>query len=172
MPLAGSRIAASDLNAVIAATTAKPLVRLVQQSAQSLASDTDTAITFGASSEDVDTHGFHDTSTNTSRITPTLAGWYRLSGTVWLAADTDVTSFYASIGKNGSVVARNRLVLPSTATSSAFRSFAVTALLQANGSTDYFELLGRQLQAAAASLNSNVATSFSSTFECVYERPL
>jgi hypothetical protein len=170
---AGDPISAADINAIINATTGKPLVRLTQQSAQALASDTDVAITFGASSEDVDTHGFHDTGTNTSRITPTVAGWYRLSGTVWLAADTDVISFYASIGKNGTVVTRNRNAWPSTATVAGLtRSYAVTALQQANGSTDYFELFGRQLQAAAASLNTNVAGAFSSTFECVYERPL
>lgn len=172
MPFAGDTVSAADINAIIAATTGKPLVILTQQSAQSLASDTDTAITFGASSEDLDTHGYHDTSTNTSRITPLQAGWYRLKGVVWLAADTDVISFYASIGKNGTIVRRNRLVLASTATASAFRALEVNAMQQANGSTDYFELFGRQLQAAAGSLNTNVASSFSCSFECAYERPL
>lgn len=170
---AGDRIFASDLNTVIAATTAKPLVRLVQQSSQSLASDTDTAITFGASSEDIDTNGFHDTSSNTSRITPTVAGYYRLSGTVWIAADTDVISFYASIGKNGTIVgARTRLILPSTATASATRSAPVSVIQSANGSTDYFELFGRQLQAAAAALNSSTGAGFASVFECELIRPL
>jgi hypothetical protein len=170
---AGNRIFASDINAIINATTAKPMVRLVQQSAQSLSSDTDTAITFGASSEDWDTHGFHDTSTNTSRITPTVAGYYRLTGAVWLAADTDVISYYSMIGKNGSVVGpRIRTSLPSTATASTTRSIQVVAVQTANGSSDYFELFGRQLQAAAAALNTNAAASAASVFECEYLRPL
>lgn len=171
--VAGGPTNLADFQAILNATVSKPLVRLVQQAAQSLASDTDTAITFGASSEDVDTHGFHDTGSNTSRITPSVAGWYRLSGTVWLTATTDVISFYASIGKNGTIVAsRNRLVLPSTATASVARSHAVNVMQQANGSTDYFELFGRQLKAAAAALNTNVSGSFSCSLECEFLRPL
>jgi hypothetical protein len=170
---AGNKAPYSEITSIRQASMDKALVRLVAQSAQSLASDTDVALTFGASSEDYDTAGWHDVGTNTSRITPNIAGYIRLSGTVWLGADTDDISFYASIGKNGTVVQRNRLVLPSTATASAFRSYAVTCVLTANGTTDYFELFGRQLQAAAGSLNTNVAAGgFSSTFEAEYLRPL
>lgn len=174
MPVyAGSRGFAAAINAIAAGSTEKPLVRLVQQSAQSIASDTDTAITFGASSEDIDTHGFHDTATNTSRITPTVAGYYRLTGSVFWANDTDLVSSYSSLGKNGTIIApRSRMVLPSTATSSLTRAIPVTAIQQANGSTDYFELFGRQLQAAAASLNTNTGGSFASVLECEFLRPL
>lgn len=164
----------ADYTALAAASINKPLVRLIQQSAQSLASNTDVAITFGASSEDVDTHGFHDTSTNTSRITPTVGGWYRLTGTVAYAADTDLVDYYASFGKNGSIITpRVRTILASTATTSTGRAIQVVVMQQANGSTDYFELFGRQLQAAAASLNTNAgATTLASVFECEYLRPL
>lgn len=169
----GSRLTAADLAAIQAASSLRYLVRLVQQSSQSMASDTDTAITFGASSEEIDTAGWHDTGTNTSRITPLTPGYIRFTGTVWFAADTDDISIYASIGKNGTIVQRNRIVLPSTATASSFRSVPVTCIQQCNGSTDYIELFGRQLQAAAGALSTNVAAGgFSSTLEAEYLRPL
>lgn len=169
----GSRAASVDVLAIVGASSGKQLARLVQQSSQSVSSDVDTAITFGASSEEIDTAGWHDVATNTSRITPLTAGYIRFTGTVWWAADTDDISIYASIGKNGTVVQRSRLVLPSTATSSLARSVSVTCVQQANGSTDYFELFGRQLQAAAGTLSTNVAVGgFSSVLEAEYLRPL
>lgn len=173
MGLSGSRAASVDVLAIQAASSTKALVRLVQQTAQTISSDTDTAITFGAGSEEMDTAGWHDVSTNTSRITPTVPGYIRLNGIVWWAADTDDISIYAGIGKNGTVVMRNRTVLPSTATSSLTRSVAVNCLQTCNGSTDYFELFGRQLQAAATTLATNIgAGGFSSIFEVEYLRGL
>jgi hypothetical protein len=169
----GSRAAAADVLAIVGASSGKQLVRLVQQSSQSLANDTDVAITFGAGSEDIDTAGWHDVATNTSRITPLTAGYLRLTGTVWWAADTDDVSIYASIGKNGTVVQRSRIVLPSTATASVTRSVTVTLMQQCNGSTDYFELFGRQVQAATGTLSTNVAAGgVSSVFEAEFLRPL
>lgn len=163
----------ADILALVQASSGKPLVRLVQQAAQSIASATDVAITFGAGSEDVDTHGFHDTSTNTTRVTPTVPGWYRLNGTVWMAADTDVINLIVGFGRNGSQMApKNRLVLQSTATASIPRSFNATAMLSANGTTDYFELYVAQQQAAAAALNTLASGSTSSVFEVEYLRPL
>ncbi len=163
----------TDILALAQASSGSPLVRLVQPAAQSIPSSTDTAITFGAGSEDIDTHGFHDTSTNTSRITPTVAGYYRLTGTVWWAADTDIISIYAGLGKSGNFQApRQRVVMPATVTASASRSIFVTAVLSANGTTDYFELLSQQTQSAAASLSTAAAGSSSSVFECEFLRPL
>jgi hypothetical protein len=170
--VSGKRAYASDVQAIVNASSGRPLLRLVQQATQSIGSDTDTQITFAAGSEEIDTSGWHDVATNTSRVTPTLGGYVRFTGTVWWAADTDLVSIYASIGKNGTVVQRNRIILPSTATSSLTRSVTVTCIQSCNGTTDYFELFGRQLQAAAGSLSTNVATGFSSTLEAEYLRPL
>lgn len=161
-----------DYTALATASVSKPLVRLVQQTAQSIASNTDVAVTFGASSEDTDTNGFHDTGTNTSRITPTVAGYYRLTGMVTYAADTDLVDYYAVLAKNGTAVQRARTILASTATTSTSRTISVTGILQANGSTDYFELMARQLQAAAASLNTNAPGTTSPVFEAEFLRPL
>jgi len=168
---AGKRAGSADLLAIQNSSSLRPMVRLVQQISQSLSSDVDTAITFTSGSEDYDLAGWHDVATNTSRVTPTVPGYIRLFGTVWFAADTDDISIYASLGKNGTIVQRNRIVLPSTATASAFRSVTVTCGQACNGTTDFFELFGRQLQATPGTLSTNVAAGgFSSTLEVDFQR--
>lgn len=170
--VSGKRAYAADVQAIQNSSSNKPLLRLVQQVAQTLASDTDTAVTFGAGSEEIETVGWHDVASNTTRITPTVAGYLRLYGTIWLAADTDITNFHASIGKNGSIIHRNRLVFPSTATGSSTRSLQVTCMQACNGTTDYFELFARQLQATPATLNTLTGTGIASVLEAEYLRPL
>lgn len=174
MVATGGKFLAADLNTLITLTLNRPLVRLQQQATQSVPSLTDTAITFGAGSEDIDTHGFHDTSTNTSRITPSVAGYYQVSGNVWWGNDADLKSYHAAIAKNGSVVARNRVLLPNATvvTDATTRSHSAFAILSSNGSTDYFELMGQQQQQAAGALSTSVSGSFSSVLECIYLRPL
>ena len=171
MALAGGSTNYADYAALAAASLSRPLVRLVAQSAQSIPNSADTAITFGAGSEDIDTHGFHDTSVNISRITPSVAGYYQLSGNVWYVSDADVISYYAMIAKNGSPASRSRVVLPSTATTGS-RSINAFAVLPANGTTDYFELLTNQTQAAVAALSTSATGTFTSVLECVFLRPL
>jgi hypothetical protein len=168
--VAGGVVFAADTTTIAALTTGKPLVRLVQQSAQSLANSTDAAILFGSGSEDIDTHNFHDVSTNTNRITPTVAGYYRLTGTVYFAASTAVTNYWANISKNGTIQApRSRMVLPATASASLARSLTVSLMLPANGTTDYFELIGQQTSGAA--LNTATGGGTASVLECEFLRP-
>lgn len=173
MVATGGKWLANDINTLITLTLNRPLVRLIQQAAQSIATTTDTALTFGAGSEDIDTHGFHDTSTNNTRITPTVAGYYQLYGVVWWGNADNITSYHAGIGKNGSVAARQRTLMPATLLPAATtRSINAAAILSANGTTDYFELFGQQNRATPASLSTNVGGTFSSMFECMYLRPL
>ena len=174
MVASGDPINATDVTTIEDYTIRAPIVRLIQAAAQSVPSNTDTAVTFGAGSEDIDTHGYHDTAVNTSRITPLLAGYYQLTGVVSWAADTDIIRHDAVFAKNGSGVApRNRFVTDATATANAARmTYPVVAVLTANGSTDYFELIANQLQNAAAAENTLVAGSSASVFECIFLRPL
>jgi hypothetical protein len=171
MVATGGKVLSADFNTLVTLTLQRPLVRLIQQAAQSIPNTADTALTFGAGSEDIDTHGFHDTGTNTSRITPTVAGYYQLYGVVWWGNASDITSYHAGIGKNGSVAARQR-TLALTGVGATTRSINAAAMLAANGSTDYFELFGQQTRSPNASLSTNVGGTFSSMFECIYLRPL
>ena len=51
-----------------------PMVKARQTTVQTLTTGVSTAITF--QTEDVDTHGFHSSTTNPSRFKPTIAGYY------------------------------------------------------------------------------------------------
>lgn len=169
MPFAGDPVYASDVETIEDYTTERPLVRLVQQANQSIPDATLTALTFGAGSEEIETTaGFHDTVTNNSRITPTVAGYYRFSGVYHTGIPTTLVSIDASFRKNGV-----------TSIPSGTRGFSGSALAQAamasciqsmNGTTDYMELMAFQDSAGAA--NTNVSSRFTSFFECEFLRPL
>jgi hypothetical protein len=161
---------ADDINDIDDGTLSKPLVRLVQQSAQSLTDNTDTAITFGSGSEEIDTHGFHDVTTNNTRVTPTVAGYYRVTGTLFMVAGADFVTIVATIAKNGTVQPPRKRDGPN-ATSSA-RSVTASAILSANGSTDYFELIGTQDNTANTARNTSAGGSFASVLEVEFLRSL
>ena len=169
--LVGTAPDIADILALVAATSSKPIVKLVQQSAQALADNTEAAITFGAGSEVVDSHGFHDTGVNPSRITPNRPGWYTLRGTLTLPALTTYASVQVGIRKNGANVASVVRDGPN-ATGSA-RSLQVAVLEQANGTTDFFEVSALQDNTANTAQNTpSNGGSLSCVFECVFERNL
>jgi hypothetical protein len=170
MVAAGDPVYATDVDTLADQTTGRPLVRLVQQTAQSLTDNTEAAITFGSGSEDIDTHGYHDTSSSNTRVTPGLAGYYQVTGTLVMVARADYATIVARVGKNGSAQAPAGRQGPN-ATSSA-RSVTATAMLSANGTTDYFELLGTQDNTANVAQLTSVGGSFASVLEVEYLRPL
>ena len=173
MPVAaGNRAASGDVQLIQAASSQKGLVRLVQQTPQTINSNVDTALLFGAGSEEIDTAAWHDVATNTSRITPLLAGYVQFTATVWWVADTDDIAIWAGIGKNNVIIQRSAIILPSTATASTIRSVSTSCIQQCNGTTDYFELFAKQLQATPGTLSSSTSVGTSSTFEAQYLRGL
>jgi hypothetical protein len=141
-----------------------PITRLVQQAVQSLANATNAAITFGAGSEEIDTHSFHDTAVNTSRITPTKPGRYRAVGTVNVASSGAVTILTAFIGKNGLAVQPFARSKPGTAATTT--AAAVSAIVEMNGTTDYVELWGNQTSGGA--LNTQASGGVNSVLELEY----
>lgn len=169
MVAAGDEINAADLTSLEDYTIRKPLVRLVQQAAQSMTSSTAAAITFGSGSEEVDTHGFHDTTTNPSRITPTIAGWYRLTGTFNIVSGTSVTQLVGVFRRNGTTVAPLVPLRPDAA-SNAAQGIQITATVSVNGSSDYLEFWASQNSSGA--INTNVTVGQQCVFECSFERPL
>jgi hypothetical protein len=80
----------------------------------------------------------YDTNSNfaSSRFTPTVAGYYQVNSTVTIQA---TGSFYVltSLYKNGSSFAEGGLA---SGNASAYNRASVSALVYANGSTDYFEI--------------------------------
>lgn len=98
-----------------------------------------------------DAFGWHSTSTNTDRITPNVAGIYRVTATVaWGTGATGIRRL--QIAKNGVSVqeSRNSASVLSTTNTLAY----VVAM---NGSSDYLNL--NTYQDNATSLTSNVAVT-------------
>lgn len=124
-----------------------PIGRIVATGTQALADNTLTAITFSAT-DDIDTHAQHNPSSNNTRVTPNVAGYYRFEGNVWFDGQTTpvfndthfrlngVTSLASGGGGQGSTGAQ---------------AFPCSATQLMNGTTDYVELMARQNSAGADS---------------------
>lgn len=165
---AGGRINASTINDIIRGTLNKPAGRLVATSTQALADNTQVAILFGSGSTVFDTHAFHSESSNTSRVTPNVAGVYRISGTGFFATQATPNISDVCIRKNGST---NQAAAWRYAASSTQAVSGITQIeIEMNGSTDYFELVMRQDSAGAD--DTNQSSQFSSALEWEYVRSL
>lgn len=172
MPFAGDPVYASDVETIADYTTQRPLVRLIQQAAQSIPHNTNTAVTFGAGSEDIDTHNFHDVTTNPSRVKPTIAGYYRCRATTLHGSRTDYTAINGWIRKNGTGnLAPAHRYGPSTSSTQVQTTIA-EAIVACDGVTDYVESVVLQGNTAAVAQSTNLSSQFSSVFEVEFLRPL
>lgn len=159
----------SDVQTVADEVEDKPVGRIRQTVAQSgVANITIFAVTMDT--EDHDTGGFHSTSSNTSRVTPTTAGYYQVKGVVTFAGQTDYVGLDAIIRTNGSTTlpGAGRQGAPGSNTTV---SVPVSAQVQMNGSTDYFELCGRATRGTGTS-GTTVSSFLASTLEWEWLRPL
>lgn len=155
----GDILTADALNAVADV----PAGRIRQGTAQTgVVNSTITAITFTAADE-IDTHGFHDPTTNSDRVTPTVAGIYAVKGGACIAGNTDFTQTQTFITKNGGALAPAHRITPGATAQTLV--LPVHAEVQCNGSTDYF---GISYQATRSGAGTN-ATAVSSQFACVLE---
>ncbi len=107
----------------------RPAFRAYRATTQSISSNTLTKVQL--TSVEFDTCAGFDATTN-YRWTPTVAGYYSLTGAIIIAS---ASRLYAAIYKNGSQISRGN------DTASGF-SVQVTDLVYLNGSTDYVELWG------------------------------
>lgn len=129
--------------------TNPPRARLRQTVAQSVATGTFTPITFDT--EAFDTHGGHDTSTNTSRYTCRIAGYYQFSGKVcWSGNSTGRRA--SQWWLNGTVITGTQVAY--AATTAADVEHVVLTLDVAMAVGDYVELAG--YQDSGGSLNTIV----------------
>ena len=144
---------ASDVVVTVPARTGNlavdgPAFSAYQSSAQTLASNTTTKLLFQA--ETFDTNGNFDS----SRFTPTVAGYYQITTTFYVSASytTGSVSFY----KNGAVYQNGggNSASPS-GTANAWQS---TGLIFLNGSTDYVEAYG--IVATGQALSAGASTTY------------
>ena len=94
-----------------------------------------TNITFGAGTETVDVSGWHSTSTNTERITPTVEGYYLANAWVrW--NETALNDYGIVLVKNSATEAELWLE------GDYYPSGSVSKIIYMNGSTDYVRVQG------------------------------
>lgn len=164
---AGQIVLDTDLAAIIAASSNKPVCRVVANATQSIPDAVITSIAFAA--EDMDSHGMHSTVTNNERVTPTVAGIYRVRGTVYLPGRVDYSNMNATIRKNGAT-----MLSPSDRKANLVNAQAVSltaeVLVDMNGTTDYVELTVFQDNTANTASSTNASGTFTSVMEVEYVR--
>lgn len=106
-------------------------------------------------SERFDTSGWFDTSTG--RFTPQVAGYYRLSWCLRLGVAGDTFNVLAVLYKNGAVHADGACLraVPSSAVASSG-----SAVVQANGTSDYFDVRLVHDYAGTVGLEPGAAASY------------
>jgi hypothetical protein len=163
---AGDDVRWTDISTIQAATTGKPIGRIVASGVTVLADNTQVAIPFSGT-DDIDTHGYHDPAVNNTRVTPSLAGYYRFAATGFFEAQTTPVVSDVNLRKNGT-----SNLAPAWRNVGQIQAFSgeVTALVSMNGTSDYIELVMRQDSAGAD--NTNQSSQFSSVLEWEYVRPL
>lgn len=147
-----------------------PVGRARQATLQSGIVDVTTfAITLDA--EDYDSHTQHDTSSNNSRITPNLAGYYQFTGNVCFAGQSDYVGLDALFRLNGStsIPGTNRVGAPGSNTTI---SLPISVTWPMNGGSDYMELCGRADRTGNATSGTSVSAFLASALEWRWVRPL
>ena len=114
---------------ITVAATAAPAFSAYLSTNQSVTTTVSTKLTLNT--EEFDTNNNFDSTTN-YRFTPTVSGYYQVSGSIYPA--TNVTTVQSQIYKNGAIFKISGNVAATTQTSAP-----ISALIYMNGSTDYLE---------------------------------
>lgn len=155
---AGQIVDDGDFTTIAQSSSERPIGRLVQSVAQALADNTQVAVTYAA--EDWDTHGFHSTVTNNTRVTPNVPGYYRFYVTTSYEGQTTPVLSDVLLRKNGSIA-----IAPGDRGPGLTATFlqSCTAQIEMNGTTDYVEHITRQ--DSAGSDNTVVSFQWTSVME-------
>jgi len=105
--------------------------------------------------ENIDPLGWHSASTNTDRITPTIAGVYRISTASQPAANSTGNRIIG-LQKNASNIGG----LGSSAATGFIAEISPTAVTTANGSTDYFRVSYQQTSGSTLVVPIQVSVEF------------
>lgn len=155
----GGVIYAADINRALAGGPERPLCILRNTAVISVANNSIvTPLTWDI--EVKDTHGWHSTSANTSRITPLKAGWVQVHAVIHWAGNA--TGRRATVVKKSAGTANYGEI--KAATSSSGVSTVLFREIEVDGVTDYLEIFGFQESGAALNTADVVNTFFSVTW--------
>ena len=132
-----------------------------RSTAQTLSNDTNTVINFNA--EVFDTDGFHDNSTNNSRLTiPTgKGGYYLLNLFVAFESAASGTRQTQIVSSTGDLYCNSSVITAGTPYGSSITTAAVAYL----GAGEYFEAKANQRSGGSLNLSSGI---YSVNFSCVF----
>ena len=122
---------------ITVAATANPAFSAWASATQTFSSNVYTKIQ--CNTEEFDTKSNYDNATN-YRFTPTVAGYYQLTGQFYINTGSSGGESLVTIFKNGSEFKRGTDIGNNTAGS--MLSLGVSALVYLNGTTDYVEFYG------------------------------
>ena len=151
---AGSGISIANASGSVTVTNTQntgPAFSAYANANQSISNATFTKIQF--QTKEFDTNSNFDSTTN-YRFTPTVAGYYFISGTINFNGTLATSQNLISIYKNGSEFKRGGQVLTNAANNAT--GITVTALIQFNGSTDYVEIYGLQTNGISVTTNATL----------------
>jgi hypothetical protein len=134
-----SVLTASELNNAI------PLC-ILENTSQSVPSGVNTAVAFA--SEVLDPLNWHSTSTNNTRITPNIAGFYLVTMQLNDINGAGQSRAALSLTKNGAEITGVRIRMDTTGEDD---DFALAGYVQCNGTTDYLEMSVLQVNSGGAS---------------------
>ena len=120
--------------AFIAQLYSGPSFRAINNSTQTIATSTTAKLV--VDTETFDTNTCYDPTTN-YRFTPTVAGYYKISGSLY-AAMANGGTYYLMIYKNGSSYSSRQAVNGAVAIAGV--TLSINDIVSMNGSTDYVEL--------------------------------
>jgi hypothetical protein len=148
------------------------IVKLIGQTGQTALDATDTILSWGASTEEIDTDNWHDTVTNNTRVTPLVPGYYRVTVQGYWAFNTTIQYCGVFIRKNGTTVARSgNIQFPSTGQNNVSKSGGMCSdEFSMNGSSDYFEMGVHHTSGVSQTTNTGAGTAPRFTVEFI--RPL
>lgn len=161
----GDDIDAAPINRLAAGSIEKPTGRIRQTVAQTgITNNTITAVTMDT--EDWDDGGYHSTVTNTSRVTPTKAGLYLVTGGIAYTGQTDYSGVEAIWRKNGSTTYPPATRHSSLSTTSGTIVVPAAPIqIRCDGVSDYFELCMRAARSGAGTTSLVVSSFFASALE-------
>jgi hypothetical protein len=148
--IAAGAVVQADLATGVAGTG--PAFSATKTNSQSVSNSTLTKIQLN--SEEFDTANCFDSTTN-FRFTPNVAGYYQFNGQVRLDLGTvsGAGEYYVAIYKNGSMFKRGFNPGVVSLTTGQNVLLGISALIYANGSTDYFELYAFQVSSTTATVS-------------------
>lgn len=156
----GDIIYASTVNDLIRYGPAKPICEVRHTSGATVTNATDTRIDMNG--EVFDDLGWHSTVSNTSRVTPTIAGRYKVTLLPVYAFNTAMTGTQPKVYKNGSLYRAGGSVKPSSGSNTATYGGEMTCYVDMNGTTDYVE--GYTYQTSTGSVSQTLNGSSASGY--------